>query len=55
MTHLSNPTTIAIMVFYSFLTFSRTIDYTSIMNDHPDHCRIFTWIHSKCFLMDENW
>lgn len=39
MVHLSNPTTIAIMVFYSFLTFFLGPLVTrNFMSDHPDQC-----------------
>ena len=39
MVHLSNPTTMAIMAFYSFLTFFLGPLITrSFMNDHPDQC-----------------
>ena len=39
MVHLSNPRTIAIMVFYSFLTFFLgPIITRPFMKDHPDQC-----------------
>ena len=39
MVHLSSPTMIAIMVFYSFLTFFLgPIITRPFMNDHPDQC-----------------
>tara|TARA_B100000424_G_C22742430_1_gene401779 strand:+ start:154 stop:351 length:198 start_codon:yes stop_codon:yes gene_type:complete len=39
MVHLSNPTSIAIMLFYSFLTFFLGPLLTRpFMGDHPDQC-----------------
>lgn len=39
MVHLSNPTTIAIMVFYSFLTFFLGPLVTRMfLAEHPDQC-----------------
>ena len=39
MSHLSNPTTIAIMVFYSFLTFFLGPLITrTFLSEHPDQC-----------------
>ena len=40
MTHLSNPTTIAIMVFYSLLTFfiGPFLTRPFLQDDHPDQC-----------------
>lgn len=39
MVHLTNPTTILIMVFYSFLTFFLGPLITRFfLNEHPDQC-----------------
>ena len=39
MVHLSSPTMIGIMIFYSFLTFFLGPMITRpFMNDHPDQC-----------------
>lgn len=39
MVHLSNPTTIAIMVFYSLLTFFLGPMITrTFLSEHPDQC-----------------
>lgn len=39
MVHLSNPTTIAIMIFYSFLTFFLGPLITrTFLSEHPDQC-----------------
>lgn len=39
MSHLSSPTSIAIMIFYSFLTFFIGPYITApFMGDHPDKC-----------------
>ena len=57
MVHLSNLTTMAIMAFYSFLTFFLGPLITRpFMKDHPDQCIAgFLLILLLVFSLDEIW
>ena len=57
MVHLSSPTMIGIMIFYSILTFFIGPLVTRyFMKDHPDQCNAgFILGFTVDLFMDENW